>query len=142
MGPKAVSYTHLDVYKRQAFRLAETYLILAEAQFKQGKIAEAVEAINMVRRRAAWPGKEAAMEIKAAGMTMELIMEERARELLGEQMRWFDLKRWGVLLERVKKYNPQAAPNITTKHLLRPIPQNQLDRVEGGTATFPQNPGY
>lgn len=125
-----------------AFRLAETYLILAEAQFKQGKIAEAVEAINMVRRRAAWPGKEAAMEIKAAGMTMELIMEERARELLGEQMRWFDLKRWGVLLERVKKYNPQAAPNITTKHLLRPIPQNQLDRVEGGTATFPQNPGY
>lgn len=125
-----------------AFRLAETYLILAEAQFKQGKIPEAVEAINVVRRRAAWPGKEAAMEIKAADMTMELIMEERARELLGEQMRWFDLKRWGVLLERVKKYNPQAAPNITEKHLLRPIPQNQLDRVEGGTASFPQNPGY
>lgn len=125
-----------------AFRLAETYLILAEAQFKQGKTAEAVEAINVVRRRAAWAGKTAAMEIKAADLTMDFIMQERERELLGEQMRWFDLKRWGVLLERVRLYNPQAKPNITDKHLLRPIPQNQLDRVEGGTSAFPQNPGY
>ena len=29
-------------------------------------------------------------------------MQERARELLGEMFRWFDLKRWGVLIERVK----------------------------------------
>jgi starch-binding outer membrane protein, SusD/RagB family len=125
-----------------AFRLAETYLILAEALFKQGKIAEATQAINVVRRRAAWPGKQAEMEITPADLTMEFIMAERERELLGEQLRWFDLKRWGVLLERVKKHNPQAAPNITDRHLLRPLPQNQLDRVEGGTSAFPQNPGY
>jgi starch-binding outer membrane protein, SusD/RagB family len=125
-----------------AFRLAETYLILAEAQLKQGKIAEATEAINVVRRRAAWPGKTAAMEIKPSDLTMEFIMAERERELLGEQMRWFDLKRWGVLVERVKKYNPQAAPNIKDYHVLRPLPQNQLDRVEGGISAFPQNQGY
>ncbi|HEV7350646.1 RagB/SusD family nutrient uptake outer membrane protein [Telluribacter sp.] len=125
-----------------AFRLADTYLMLAEAQFKQGKVADAVENINVVRRRAAWPGKAGEIEITPAQLTMEFIMDERARELLGEQMRWFDLKRWGVLVERVKKYNPQAEPNIKAYHVLRPIPQNQIDRVEGNNTAFPQNPGY
>ncbi len=125
-----------------AFRLAETYLILAEALFKQGKIAEATEAINVVRRRAAWPGKQAEIEIKPSELDMDFLMAERARELLGEQMRWFDLKRWGNLVERVKKYNPQAQPNIKDFHVLRPLPQNQLDRVEGGQTAFPQNQGY
>ena len=116
--------------------------MLAEAQFKQGKIDEATQNINVVRRRAAWPGKQAAMEITPAQLTMEFIMAERARELLGEQTRWFDLKRWGNLVERVKMYNPQAAPNIKDFHVLRPLPQNQLDRVEGGVSAFPQNQGY
>lgn len=124
------------------YRLAETYLILAEAQFLQGKTSDAVQAINAVRRRAAWPGQEAAMEITTADLTMEFIMEERERELLGEQKRWFDLKRWGVLVERVQKHNPQAAANIKPHHVLRPIPQVQIDRTEGGASSFPQNPGY
>lgn len=124
------------------YRLAETYLILAEAQFMQGKASDAAQAINTIRRRAAWPGQEAAMEITAADLTMEFIMEERERELLGEQKRWFDLKRWGVLVERVQKYNPQAAANIKPHHVLRPIPQVQIDRTEGGASSFPQNPGY
>lgn len=125
-----------------AMRLADTYLLLAEAQFRQGKIAEATATINVVRRRAAWPGKEAAMEITADQMTFDFLMEERARELTGEQTRWLDLKRWGNLVERVKLYNPQAAPNIKDFHVLRPIPQNQIDRAEGGASAFPQNPGY
>ncbi|MCF0060321.1 RagB/SusD family nutrient uptake outer membrane protein [Dyadobacter chenwenxiniae] len=124
------------------FRLADTYLLLAEAQLLTGKVKEATEAINMVRRRAAFPGKTAAMEIKQANMNMEMLMEERGRELLGEQIRWMDLKRWGNLVERVQKYNPQAAPNVKPIHLLRPIPQTQIDRTEGGAAAFPQNPGY
>jgi hypothetical protein len=125
------------------FRLAETYLIAAEALFKQGKTAEALPFINAVRRRAAYPGKEAAMTLTAGQLTMEMIMQERARELLGEMFRWFDLKRWGVLIERVKLYNPDAAPNIKAgKHELRPIPQDQIDRTEGGASAFPQNPGY
>lgn len=128
-----------------AFRLAETYLILAEAQLKQGKTTEAVTAINMVRRRAAYAGKESAMEITAAQMDMNMIYEERARELAGEQMRWFDLKRWGNLVERVKAYNPDAAPNIKDYHNLRPIPQTQIDRTDknaDGTPGFAQNPGF
>ena len=125
-----------------AMRLADTYLLLAEAQFRQGKIAEATSTINVIRRRAAWPGKETAMEITASDMTFDFLMEERARELTGEQTRWLDLKRWGNLIERVKKYNPQAAPNIKDFHALRPIPQNQIDRAEGGASSFPQNPGY
>lgn len=125
-----------------AMRLGETYLLLAESQFRQGKIAEATASINFVRRRAAWPGKESAMEITPDQMTFEFLMEERARELTGEQFRWLDLKRWGNLIERVKLYNPQAAPNIKDFHVLRPIPQNQIDRAEGGATAFPQNPGY
>ncbi|WP_373511202.1 RagB/SusD family nutrient uptake outer membrane protein [Persicitalea sp.] len=124
------------------YRLADTYLMLSEALLNSGDKAGAVAAINMVRRRAAWPGKEKAMEVTEAQMNMELIYEERARELYGEMQRWFDLKRWGILIERVKLYNAQAAPNIAPMHLFRPIPQNQLDRVEGGEASFAQNPGY
>lgn len=125
-----------------AMRLADTYLLLAEAQFRQGKIAEATATINVIRRRAAFPGKESAMEITPAEMTFDFLVEERARELTGEQTRWLDLKRWGILVERVKKYNPQGAPNIKDFHVLRPIPQNQIDRAEGGPAGFPQNDGY
>ena len=124
------------------FRLAETYLILAEAQFKQGNLAEATQAINMVRRRAAFPGRETEMEITPGQLTMEFIMEERERELLGEMFRWFDLKRWGVLVERVKLYNPDGGPNIKPFHVLRPIPQDQIDRTAGGRDAFPQNDGY
>lgn len=123
-----------------AFRLAETYLILAEAQFKSGKTTEATAAINAVRRRAAYPGKETAMEITPAQLDMEMIMQERARELAGEQTRWMDLKRWGNLVERVKLYNPDAAANVKEIHNLRPIPQTQIDRTEN--AGFAQNPGF
>ncbi|MCM0041346.1 MAG: RagB/SusD family nutrient uptake outer membrane protein [Algoriphagus sp.] len=125
-----------------AIRLADTYLLLAEAQFRQGKLSEATSTLNVVRKRAAWPGKQAAMEIDPSKMTFDFLMEERARELTGEQTRWLDLKRWGNLIERVKKYNPQAAPNIKDFHVLRPIPQNQIDRAAGGASAFPQNPGY
>lgn len=124
------------------FRLADTYLMLAEAQLMQGKVAEATEAVNVVRRRAAWPGKTAAMEITPAQMTFDFLVDERGRELCGEQIRWMDLKRWGNLVDRVQKNNPQAASNIKPMHLLRPIPQSQIDRTEGGAASFPQNPGY
>ncbi|MFC3812675.1 RagB/SusD family nutrient uptake outer membrane protein [Lacihabitans lacunae] len=122
------------------FRLADTYLMLAEAQLGAGNVQAATDAINMVRRRAAWPGKSQAMEITPAQMNMEMVIEERGRELAGEQTRWMDLKRWGNLVERVAKYNPQATPNVKAIHLLRPIPQTQIDRSDAGV--FAQNPGY
>ncbi|WP_201747824.1 RagB/SusD family nutrient uptake outer membrane protein [Dyadobacter flavalbus] len=127
-----------------AFRLADVYLMLAEALVQTGKTADAATALNVVRFRAGWPGKKEAMLLPAASVTMETVIEERARELAGEQTRWLDLKRWGLLVERVKKYNPQAA-NIQEFHTLRPIPQTQIDRsakTTDGKSVFPQNPGY
>jgi starch-binding outer membrane protein, SusD/RagB family len=124
------------------FRLAETHLILAEAQFKLGKLTEAAEAINVVRRRAAWPGRAAQMEITPAQVNIDFILDERDRELAAEMFRWFDLKRTGKLLERVKAHNPDGGPNIKDFHLLRPIPQDQIDRTTNGATAFPQNPGY
>jgi hypothetical protein len=125
-----------------AFRLADTYLMLAEAQYFSNLKADAVATYNVIRKRAAWPGKEANMLIKEGDLTIDFVMDERERELLGEQSRWLDLARWGNLLDRVKKFNPQAAPFIKSHHVLRPIPQLQIDRVTGNAASFPQNPGY
>ncbi|SEI62499.1 RagB/SusD domain-containing protein [Dyadobacter koreensis] len=127
------------------FRLAEAYLMLAEAQLGVGNVKDATTAINVVRARAGWAGKKDAMLIKDSEMTFEFLMEERARELAGEQSRWMDLKRWGNLVDRVKKYNPQAAANVADRHLLRPIPQTQIDRSAKnaeGVSVFAQNPGY
>ncbi|MBX0332641.1 RagB/SusD family nutrient uptake outer membrane protein [Pontibacter sp. HSC-14F20] len=129
--------------QRDAFviRLAELYLIAAEAEMMQGNTGEAVNYINTVRRRAALPGKQAEMEITADQLNIEFILDERAREFAGEQQRWFDLKRTDKLIERVKKFNPDAAPNIQPFHMLRPIPQAQLDAVSN-PGEFKQNEGY
>nr|WKN36408.1 RagB/SusD family nutrient uptake outer membrane protein [Tunicatimonas sp. TK19036] len=120
-------------------RLAETYLLGAEAYFKANNSQRAAELINVVRERAAKEGMEAAMQITAADVDIDFILDERARELVGEMHRFFDLTRTGTLVERVKAHNPQAAPNIQPFHVLRPIPQDQIDRTAGG---FGQNEGY
>lgn len=125
------------------YRIADTYLLLAESLIRQGKTAEAVEWVNRVRRRAAKPGQQAAMEVGQAQMTLDFILEERARELFGEGHRWFDLKRFGKLVERVKEHNQDAAPTIQPFHVLRPIPQTQIDRTKNADGSeFGQNAGY
>jgi len=122
-------------------RLAEIYLIAAEAQLKLGNTAKAAEYLNVLRKRAAIPGHEAAMVITAADVTLDFILDERARELAGEQLRWFDLKRTGKLIERVTLHNPEAKSNILPYHLVRPIPQDQVDAVTN-KEEFKQNEGY
>ncbi len=130
-----------------AFRLAETYLIAAEAAMYTNDNIAAASFINAVRWRSARTSTDplqnaayrAAMTVTPAQMNIDFILDERGRELLGEQDRWFDLVRTGKLLERVKKWNKQGGPNILPKHVLRPIPQDQIDRTSN---TFPQNEGY
>ncbi len=128
---------------RDAFviRLAEMYLIAAEAEVNAGKLDSAAYYVNIIRTRAANPGRTANMQVLPAQMTIDFILDERARELCGEQLRWFDLKRTGKLVDRVKNLNPDAAPYISLTHLVRPIPQSQLDAVTNKSA-FTQNPGY
>lgn len=125
-----------------AYRLAETYLIAAEAAFRSGQMGDAVTWINIIRTRAAYPtGNAAAMQITAADINIDFILDERSRELCGELMRWLDLVRTGKLIERVRLHNTEAANNIQAKHILRPIPQAQIDAVTTGTP-YPQNPGW
>lgn len=132
-----------QVSGRDAFviRLAEMYLIAAEAQLKLNNPALAAQYVNAIRERAALPGKKAEMRVSPADITIDFILDERARELAGEQIRWFDLKRTGKLVERVRRYNPDAAPYVQGFNLLRPIPQRQLDAVTNKDE-FTQNPGY
>ncbi|MHA4846136.1 RagB/SusD family nutrient uptake outer membrane protein [Flavitalea antarctica] len=122
-------------------RLAELYLIAAEANMKLGDNAAAATLINVLRTRAAKPGRAAAMQISAADITLDFILDERARELAGEQLRWFDLKRTGKLLSRIQAYSPNNAVHIKPYHVLRPIPQTQIDAVTNRDE-FKQNEGY
>lgn len=127
-----------DVY---IIRLAELYLISAEASLNLGNTQDAADKINVLRTKRAINGKEAEMQIAAGDVTLDFILDERAREFAGENIRWFDLKRTGKLVSRVKQYNPDLAGNISDFHVLRPIPLSQIDAVTN-KQEFTQNPGY
>ncbi len=120
---------------RMKYRLSETYLYLCEARMMQGDLAGAREAINEVRRRAG------ASELTSdSQMTVDFLLDERIRELVGEEQRRFTLLRLGKLLERTRKYNTEAGPAMKDYHVLWPIPQSIIDSNTG--AEFPQNDGY
>ena len=113
-------------------------MLAGEAYFRAGKQDEAVKFINELRRNCAIDGKEQEMEIAASDLSIDFILDERARELCGEGKRWYDLKRLGKLIERTSKYNPKAK-NMKPYHFLRPIPQSQIDRCSN---LYEQNPGW
>ncbi|RPE12750.1 RagB/SusD family nutrient uptake outer membrane protein [Chitinophaga lutea] len=121
------------------WRLAETYLIAAEALLMDGRPGDAVEYINAIRRRATYPSATPqALDITAANVTLDFILDERTRELCGELTRWLDLVRTGQLLNRVRLHSADGRANISAKHVLRPIPQSQIDAVTTGPK-YPQN---
>lgn len=120
-------------------RLADAYLIRAEARIMQGKNDEAADDINVIRLRSAVPGRESDIMVSGSDMSVDFLLDERARELVGEGHRWWDLVRTKKLIERVKLHNDDSSPNIQDYHQMRPIPQDQIDRTSGGYA---QNPGY
>jgi hypothetical protein len=142
-----------DLGSRDAFvfRLSEMYLIAAEGYMMGGQPAPAIQKLNELRTARAVSGQsnilDAAEESQVSAKDINIILDERARELCGEQQRWFDLKRTGKLIERVQLYNGSAKNNIQTFHVLRPIPQPQLDAVTNRTSGpdpegFWQNTGY
>lgn len=119
-------------------RLGDTYLIAAEAYLHTNPTT-GLARLNEVRRRA---GVAAAT---AGQFNIDYILDERAREMLGEYNRWFDLKRTGKLIERSSLYNPKVnASNFDgangAKKILRPIPQEALDLNQN--KSFGQNPAY
>jgi len=140
-----------DIY---LFRLAETYLIAAEAAVKAGDNANALKYINAVRRRAANYAPEDGLSEYAGTVTLDDVLDERGLELFGEAPRWNDLQRTGKLAERVLKYNWDVN-NITggliktqlnqssfeSKYKYRPIPTNWLNTLSNG-AELGNNPGW
>jgi hypothetical protein len=122
-----------------AFRLGDALLLRAEARVMQGNAQGAADDINVVRTRAAKPGKVAQMQVTAGEVNLDRVLLERAFELDAEMCRWFDLTRTGKLVEYVQAHNPLGAANIKPHHVHRPIPQQQIDRTVGG---YEQNCGY
>lgn len=114
-------------------RLAETYLLRAEAYLGKGDKQKAADDINMVRARAQ------AIPVTPERVSIDYLLDERARELVAEEMRTLTLQRLGVLVERVRKYNIPAGPTIKDHQGLFPIPQIEIDYCNG---TMIQNPGY
>lgn len=115
-------------------RVAETYLLLAEALMKNGKNTDAAEWINKLRRRAN------ASEIAPGDVTLDFILDERSRELLTEEHRRHTLARVGKLYDRTMMYNKGAKDFMQPYHVLLPIPQSMIDANTG--APMEQNPGY
>lgn len=122
---------YTDIY---AMRLSETYLLRAEAYLGKGDKTSAAADINVVRNRAK------ATPVDPSNVTIDYILDERARELVVEEPRRLTLARLGILDVRVKKYNPTSASTIQPFHNLWPIPQTEIDANIGAKLT--QNPGY
>lgn len=122
-------------YKDQPYlRLAETYLLLAEALFMQGENEEAAEVINVLRSRAN------ASEVTAEDIDIDFILDERSRELFAEEHRRYVLLRHDKWLERTRLHNNQSGQFITERDKYFPIPQSVIDA--NLDSEFPQNPGY
>ena len=115
-------------------RVAETYLLLAEAQMKLGETTDAATTLNALRNRAK------ASPITAAQVNLDFILDERSRELVTEEHRRYTLLRTGTWFDRTKKYNINAGPVITLRDTIMPIPQSVIDA--NLTKTMPQNAGY
>ncbi len=122
------------------YRYADVLLMAAEASALKPAPDQtrALEYLNEVRMRAYGVTDVAALP-PIASVDIDVILEERAKEFVGEGKRWYDLKRTGTLVERVRLHNPGGSENIQDFHVLRPIPLAQIDRT---TNEYPQNPGY
>ena len=129
-------------------RYAEVLLIKAEAENElNGPTAAAYDAINQVRRRAYWspynhvqntPSDGSALELSGLSQEefRERLREERRLEFVLEGHRWFDLKRWHILVKYVKEHTPSneevtgtkttKAQNVSKKNYYLPLPQDQI----------------
>lgn len=124
-------FTYQDQYM---FRLAETYLLRAEAHLGAGNIAAAADDINVVRARSS------ATPVSPANVNIDYILDERIRELGVEEKRLLTLMRLGKWYDRVVKCNPFYASAALPNYNLWPIPQSEIERNRG--AVLEQNPGY
>ncbi len=140
-------YTNMS----KPFRIAEQYLIAAEAYAQSGDLANASKYLNELKSKRI-AGYEAG-NFSSAAVLMNELMAERQKELVGEGFRISDLKRWGL---GVKRENAPQDPNLVlypgsdvttalTKEandfrMVWPIPKSEMD--VNPQLSGQQNPGY
>ena len=111
-------------------RLAEQYLIRAEARAQRNDFSGAISDVNIIRQRAGLPASTAAN----LSTVLAAIEKERQTELFCEGHRWFDLIRFGhagPVLSAIKS-------GWQTTDVLYPVPQTEIQSDPNLT----QNPGY
>jgi hypothetical protein len=116
-------------------RLAEMYLIRAEARAQLGRQAGATGAVadlNVLRTRA----KAAAITTTVQADVLLAVERERVYELAFEGHRWYDLVRTG----RAQAVMSAFSPNWNSRYELWPIPQSEIQ--QNPTLSGQQNPGY
>jgi hypothetical protein len=116
----------------RVLRYADVLLIHAEAANENGKTADAIKSLNLIRSRAGLPSTNAATQAEVR----DAIYKERFVEFAMEHDRVFDLRRQGRAGEVMRAHGKSYIDGV---HDLYPIPQRQID-LSGGKMT--QNPGY
>jgi starch-binding outer membrane protein, SusD/RagB family len=118
-------------------RIGEQYLIRAEARTQLGNLSEAINDLNVIRRRAGLANITADSQSKL----LIAIMQERKVELFTEYgHRWFDLKRTNTIDAVMESITPQKGGNWNANWALYPIPQLEIERNPSLVGN--QNPGY
>lgn len=138
------------------FHVSDLYLVEAEAQLMAGDEAGALATINLVRQRAGasrlssfsdYQPNYSLTQAFGSVRPIDLILDERARELWAETVRWADLRRTRQLV----RYNVEFNSNITSVADMsdvrgnikwyRPIPAAEIE-TNTGISNEDQNPGY
>lgn len=128
------------------FRLAEQYLIRAEARIQQGNMQEGIADLNIVRKRArAAVSTETPNPLPDLSLSLSkddaitAVLHERRIELFTELgHRWFDLKRSNLIDPVMSIVTPMKGGVWTSDYQLLPIPSVELQR----DINLTQNPGY
>ncbi|MGS2763795.1 RagB/SusD family nutrient uptake outer membrane protein [Sinomicrobium sp. M5D2P9] len=128
------SFNNITEYS-MVLRLAEQYLIRAEARARQGNLSGGISDIDKIKERAGLDLlSETNPEIDQASL-IEEILDERKKELFTEWgHRWFDLKRTGEASEILGRNNPLWQDT----DVLYPIPEQERMK----NTNLGQNNGY
>jgi hypothetical protein len=120
-------------------RLAEQYLIRAEARAQQNNLGNAIADLDMIRQRAGLPLVANTNSGISQSALIDKIFHERQVELFTEWgHRWFDLKRTGKVDAVMSVVTPQKGGTWETTDQLYPIPSTELQK----NPNLIQNPGY
>ncbi len=113
-----------------AFRIAEAYINRAEAYAAKGENAKALKDLNAIWKKRV---KSGTASLSGADVK-KLVREERRREFAFEGMRWFDIRRYGII-GITHKYTSKTDENAGEKYTLKdkasyilPIPKSEKDR--------------